>query len=384
MLTGAAVAGSPFLGLIGQKPIIHDPYQNKNIKRMNWDQLQRAARPGDMILTNKRQGTGWKTTQTPQGSEFYHAQPVVARRGGRGLSASAGENVYSELRNLSPKQLLDYTRNIKTLARENHYSDVMLMRPDTPLTSAQQKAFGEEALKRSRNPYDKIRAGTAWLKDIFLPKIGPGSTDIPKGYQCKNDVCSTLPANAYAKATGKSPFPGKLPGDILPADYLREGSGYRPVGARLSYEGISPERMRMRNLGMRGGIGAGLGLGTYAAIEDPYSIPTLPAAVLTPVLAQKIMEQVKKRKALSKVKGTVSPKLRESILDKARHSSQVAFPSFNALLDAGKDSSKESVKIRSNMLRRSLPLGLLGGAGVYGLSQLLKNRVNRNDPETEK
>lgn len=376
LLAGGAVAGSPFLGLIGQKRIIHDPYHNPDIRRTSLEELERLARPGDVILTNKRKGTGWKTVQMPQESEFYHAQPVIARRGGQALTESAGGLGYEQFENMSRKQLYrDYIRGLKDAARGEHYSDVLLMRPKTKLTPAQQKAFEDAAVERAKKPYAKGRAMTNWLKDIFLPKIRGGESKIPAGYTCSGDVCSTLPANAYAAATGKTPFKGKMPGDIMPADYLREGSAYEPVAAHLSYKGLTPGQLRSRGLLARGGLGLGLGAATYAGVQDPTTIPIIPAAMATPWAAAKIYEKIKARQLMSRYKH-LTPAIRERLKEKASEKAETAIPQVLSLLNTAKAPGREAALTRRNLLTRSLPLSIAGAAGAYGLANLLKNRFS--------
>jgi hypothetical protein len=254
------------------------------------------------------------------------------------------------------------------------------MSPKTPLTPEQQRAFMEDAIARAKEPYGKKRAITNWLRDIFVPKLRSDKTKVPAGYVCKNDVCSTLPANAYAKATGKTPFPGKMPGHIMPADLLREGSAYRPVAAHLSYSGLSPQQLRTRGLLSRGAMGLGLGAATYAGTEDPTTIPVLPAFVAAPTIGAKLLKQIKARQMMSKYKH-VSPALRNKILERAEIKADKALPGFLELINSAKDPTREARQYTRNIFRRSLPLGLASGAGVYGLMQLLKKRFSH--PEAE-
>jgi hypothetical protein len=389
MLAGAAVAGTPFLGLIGQKPIINDPYSNPNIRRTTLGELDRLARPGDLFLTNKRHGTGFKSVQMPQGTEFYHAQPVVARHSGLqgegpgGFTFSANELSEPQFKNMSRRQLLrEYGHNIKGTARSSHYSDILLMRPKTPLTPEQQRVFADEAIARAKVPYGKARSAAAWLRDIFVPKIGPENTKVPKGYTCKSDVCSTLPANAYAKATGKAPFAQKSPGMTMPADYLRAGSAYEPVAAHLSYKGLTPKQLRFRALATRAGIGGVLGATAYAGVNDPTTLPVLPAAVLAPMAGAKIYEQIKARMMMKRYKH-LTPALRNRLMERAGDKASKALPNFFELIESGKDPSVAAKQLRKNMLRRSLPLGLAAGAGMYGLTRLLKSRLGKSEPEKE-
>jgi hypothetical protein len=375
-LAGGAVAGTPFLGLIGEKPIVHDPFFNKDIPRVNYDRLSELAQPGDILLTGKRKGTGWQYIQTHTGTPWYHAQPVVGRFGGQtpgavgttlSVNSLAAQNPNMS-NNTAVKQWAD---TIKGEARKSHYSDMLLMRPKQKLTPEQLEKFVNRAVYSAREEYNIPVAIKGWLKDMFLPKIGKGTTALPSGYKpCKADTCGTMSAHSYSEATGKSPVAGKLPRDILPSHYLREGSDYAPVAARLSYEGPSRELLKRRAMLMRGGTGLALGVGTAAAIEDPATLPILPAFMAAPEIAQKLYGKYRLKYLL---------KHNKPVSQYYWMNSEKSMPGYGVLLDNLKETNTRARELRRNALRRSLPLSIAAAAGTYGLARLLKNKISPDE-----
>jgi hypothetical protein len=270
----AGAAASPFLGMIGQQPIIHDPLMNPNVQRFNtMSELARQARAGDVLISTKPEGSAFKRFISPvTGSEFYHAQPVTGVRGNQGLTMTAGEfNSAQYHKNL--KLLKQHTDTVTRDSRVQGYPDITLLRPKKPLTGAEQKVFSQEAMHRARTPYDKNKALTTWLREIFMPKIGDKSKAKAPPI-CEGNVCSTLPAMAYAKA-GRSVIKGKRPEDVFPTDYLRSPN-FEAVGARIkSQYKTSPEMRKLIPYLTRAGIGTALAGGTYAVSKDP-AVGSLP------------------------------------------------------------------------------------------------------------
>lgn len=264
-------AVSPFAGMLGQQPIIHDPLQGaegKNFKSMR--HLQRAARPGDVILTSKPKGSFFKNFIAPAGgSQFYHAQPVTGREYGRGYTFSAGDYFGPEY---SRSNLHEYEPTIAEYLRgqDTGYTDAVLLRPKTPLTPEQLKALRESHLDRGFRDYDGVKAVSTWLRELFVPKWDFLNKGRPETV-CEGNVCSTMPAQSYHEVGGPSVVPGKRAQDVFPTDFLRS-KNFDLVGSKTT-EGT--RRLQRGAWGkaapwvMRGGLGAGLAGTTYALSEDP-------------------------------------------------------------------------------------------------------------------
>jgi len=237
-LSGAAAAGAgaaPFLGMIGQKKIRHDPLmgaQGQQFKTMR--ELSEAAQAGDIVLTAKPRGSIWRNFQLPaSGSEWYHAQGVIGQR----PSIAGSEMAIEELLEFIPKAMLEDTLGMsiedldelsskkrkkalagleEALAKETgltleaaetgmgrrqvnnlmdksspmevalehggpvpitkhmagrDYKDVMLLRPKTPMTPEQLKIFQRQMMERGTQAYSNPKALELYLKDMFVPKI---------------------------------------------------------------------------------------------------------------------------------------------------------------------------------------------------------------------
>lgn len=263
-----AAAAAPFAGMIGQKPVIHDPHLNPDIQRFaTMAELSRQAQPGDVLLTTKPGGSVWKSAIQPlSGSEFYHAQPVVGRRRGHGTTLTAGQYDEPEYRR-NLKAVRRDAETIRDMSKTQEYPDVMLMRPKKKLAPEQLAAFKDEALRRSRTPYDHVKAPMTWLKEMFLPKVDLGGKNV-RPPVCEGNVCSTLPAMAYERA-GVDVLKGKRSQDIFPPDYLRS-EAFEPVGVRLKNEyATSPALRKAMPYMTRAGLGAALAAGTYGVSKDP-------------------------------------------------------------------------------------------------------------------
>lgn len=272
-LAMAGAAAAPFAGLIGQQPLIHDPHLNRKINRFKtMADLSREAQPGDVLLTSKPHGSVWKTTIAPMsGSEFYHVQPVVGRRGGEGTTVSAGDYVLPENLEGIRREGIGYVGNsaekVRKAMREGDYVDALLMRPKQGLTPQQIKAFSDENIIRSAHPYSDSKAIGTWFRDTFLPKIkGVGEkATLPV---CEGNVCSTMPAMSY-KNIGVDVVPGKGAKDVFPPDFMRS-ENFVPVGARLSTKyTMSPQMRKAMPYLSRAGIGAALAAAIYGASASP-------------------------------------------------------------------------------------------------------------------
>lgn len=306
-----AAAAAPFAGMIGQKPIIHDPLRGaKGKKFRSLSELGRQAQVGDILITSKPEGSLFKRFISPAtGSEFYHAQPVLGHRGGQALTSDTG-HLASKKRTV--KHMLRNAARVADLG-DHGYPDVILLRPKKPLTAAQQAKFQRMALERSHYMagYDPKKAAKIYLQDIFAPKIpgitgtGPQqSAPIKDWYQkidknlnvtgkptlevvCSGNVCSTVPAMAMEHATGRGVVPGKAAQDVFPTDFLRSEE-YELVGSRVKSKYPHTTLMRAAPYLMRAGLGAAGAGAVYAGTEKPEVAGAAGGALGASLLASKI------------------------------------------------------------------------------------------------
>ena len=306
-----AAAAAPFAGMIGQQPIIHDPLRGAEGKKFrNLTHLSNQAQTGDILLMSKPKGSLFKRLITPQsGSEFYHAQPVVGRRGNDALTTDVG---YIGTKKTDTKSMLRRTNRVSELGLYD-YPDVVLLRPKKPLTAAQQKVFQRQALERSHyeTGYDPARAAGTFIRDTFMPKIkgltGAGAQQakhkydifqgadknlnpkgVPKkGIVCTGNTCATVPAQAMESATSHSVVPGKAAQDVYPTDFLRSNE-YELVGSRIKSQYHNQALVRAAPYLVRGGLGlAGAGA-AYGVSEKPEAGGAALGALGTSMLASKI------------------------------------------------------------------------------------------------
>lgn len=262
---------SPFAGMIGRQPIIHDPLQGakgKDFKSL--EGLQRQAREGDVLLTSKDKGSLFKGFIDPVGgSQFYHAQPVTGRAGGKGYTLSAGDLAGE---NMTPERALRFDHPIAEHLRHdvNNYGDAVLLRPKRPLSPDELARLQESYGTRVQREYDNSKAVGAFLNEMFVPKL-----DVLARHRtqtvCEGNVCSTLPAMSLHEATGRSVVPGKAAQDVFPTDFLRS-TEYELVGSHVTPATRQLQGSAWRKAApwlMRGGVGAALAGGTYAATEKP-------------------------------------------------------------------------------------------------------------------
>lgn len=378
--TGAATA-APFLGLIGQKKVVNDPHLNYKIKRMRLRDMERMAQPGDVILSSRPGWEGFKVTQAPfSGTEFFHASPVTSRWQGKGEVIDAGEVVFPK----DPKyripadELTAHAKRVGVHFPEEGYGDLVLLRPGKGLTPAQQKRYTEELAKRTHNPYSVAKGVKATLKDLFVPKVKnpkdlAADVDAVRGCESGAQMCSSLPAEAHhAAGTAKNIAKGKLPSQVLPADFLREGSGFTPVGAVIKQEKslTTPLQRAAYRYGGRGLLGLGLGTTVYNTSQDPIGTGALMAGMGTPLAI---------RMALTKKLRRESPRMSPRKLEQAV---DMKLPSVTKVLRMGlmKDpylTEKAKKQLIKRVFTRTLPAGLLAGAGVYGVGSLLKNKLQK-------
>lgn len=333
-MAGAAI--SPFGGMIGQQSLKHDPHLNPNVRRMSLRDISRAAKPGDVLLTSKPSGSIWKHVIKPlSGSEFYHAQPIVGRRDGHGVTMTAGlDHGNEEYANASHKRMIRDADTVNLLPETNHYDDLVLMRPKKPLSPEQAKAFAAGSIERSRMPYDTAGGVRAWVKDLFQPKLKMFENG-KNPELCVGSVCSTDPAMGYADVGGPR-IKGKSPKDVMPADFLRSGD-FEAVGTHLKNKyTMSTTARRALPLAARAGLGAGMAGAIYAGTEDPatLAVPVGMAAgsAASAAIAQKLLHLKNKPDDL--------------------------FSTLNGIGDATRDSTRK--RLAGRYLARRAP-GVIGG-----------------------
>ena len=368
---GAAVGAaglSPFLGMLGEKKIVHDPYFNRGIKRTNSiKDIIRQAQPGDALVTTvggaKR--FAFKVPQsTFSGSDFYHVEPVVKKN----RSFTAGQFDFPEYQNMTLKKLMSQTGKIPD---QTHGDSVLLMRPNKPMNQRETQRFVNDALRRGKNRYDTGNMMKSYLKDIFVPKglKTPNSEVRDLG----GNMCSTHMGQSYQAATGKN-ISGYKPGrNVMPADLLRENSAFSPVIFYNNPKNAplikSPLRSKLLS---RGILGAGLAGATYEGTEHP-ELAGGAAGALGGVHALKKLLQHRERGG-----GTSSAEAVAQVENKIPSVFSVA----NTISGEDKDYAKFLTK---KYLTRSLPALAAGGVGGYYLTKALRNLLTskRQTPTTQ-
>lgn len=272
-MAAVGVAGaSPFAGMIGQERLKHDPTRGAKMQHFqDMEELSRRARPGDIILTSKAKSSYKKPQSWMFGSEYYHAQPVVGRRGDHGTTVSAGDYPEKKYKRMSPQAFGRKIETVKDMMAGEAYTDAVLLRPKRKLTPVELERFVASTIDRSKAKYTKTRAVSAYVKDVFLPKLIPAGLLNRHGGitpTCVGDVCSTAPAQALTSATGRSVVRGKAAKDVMPADFLRS-EHFKPVGK----VGTGARRVSaLRPLALRAGLGAGLAGLTYGVMRAAKAI----------------------------------------------------------------------------------------------------------------
>jgi len=363
-LMGAA-AVAPFAGLIGQQPIIHDPLQGAEGKAFrSMKHLGQQARVGDVILTSKPTGSMFKNFITPAGnSQFYHAQPVTSVQDGMGYTQSAGDLVGQKLK---PTEALDYAHNIPDYFKDpdTMYDSAVLLRPKQPLTPSQLKVLQRDYGQRVQRPYDNKKALGTFFRDLFVPKIDAIANTRPD-VVCEGNVCSTMPAMSYHKATGRRVVPGKPAQDTFPTDFLRSNE-FDMVGHHISPEVRAVENKFLRKAGplaMRAGLGAAGAGAAYAATENPETVAAVPGAVL----ANRYMDSINS-----------VPKTPDEWTNIPR------FDEMFGEMQGGKFQSPEAKAARGRFLTRRIPGILAGGALGYGAAHLAHKGIDHLRGKSEK
>lgn len=281
-LAAMGVAGmSPFAGMIGEQPIRHDPLQGAEGHTFETlRDLENAARSGDVVLMSKPEGSFFKNVIMPSGdSQFYHAQPITHTDKGRAYTVSAGDlhGVYDNPEALRDPDTLfgavkekNWTLTDYMSSGHHPYTDAVLLRPKKPMTPEELRRFKEAIGDRATRIYDDDKGIGTFFRNTFVPKHDFFTRGRPDTV-CEGNVCSTMPAQAYHEATGRDVIPGKRAQDVFPTDFMRSGE-FDQVGSHVSPKTRALEKTWLRRAApwlLRGGMGAGLALGTYEATEHP-------------------------------------------------------------------------------------------------------------------
>jgi|MudIll2142460700_1097286.scaffolds.fasta_scaffold00003_111 hypothetical protein len=370
-----AAAVSPFAGLIGQKAITQDPFTNETIPRRNLRDISQMARPGDVIATTEPRWSGWKLFQSPvTGTEFYHSFPVVARRGNAATAVTAGELAEPEYQRMTTTGLKRKLEELRGGLIREGYRDVVLLRPREGMSPEQIRELQQTLLERAKTPYAPRRGVEALLRDIFVPKI-PGLENLGQPV-CSGNVCSTLPAQSQKLVTGTDVVKGKPAKHVLTADYLREGSPYEAIAARVaSKPRFSPRTTKLLGLGARAGLGLGLGAAAYGISEDPALAAVPIGAIAAPALGRTISQRLAIRRAQQQA--TQQGKtLSTPALQTAKREGYNAFRPFKQFVEYLGAKEPADLKKFRNITRRTIPLALAGGAATYlgakGIERLIK------------
>jgi hypothetical protein len=369
----AAGAGAPFLGLIGRQQIKHDPFFNQNISRMSMEELERAARPGDILLTtDPAKGIIPKAQAGITGSEFYHAQPVVGRRGGVGTTLTAGE-LAEGFEGVSRRGILRELDPISESIKK--YRDAVLLRPTEPLTAEQLAKLQDEIIARAKTPYAPKRGLTTMLRELFVPKI-PGAENFGR-VVCQGDVCSTLPAQSM-QAIERNLLEGKPAKGLITSDYLRS-KALEPVGAHLGGAPMMSAKALSRAKWLtRGGLGLGLAGTVYGLSEDPYLAAAPVGMVALPAAARKGLTELGGYRAKQKaLRGKLTEEALEEAIEQGRRKGYSTLRPLRQITNLlGAKTPEQIAKLRG-ITRRTVPLALAGGLlsylGAKGLGSALSD-----------
>jgi len=356
------VAGAaPFAGLIGEKPIIHDPLINPDIRRVQSPEaLEALMQPGDIFVAG-RESTAplYSIRKAPRGSEFFHGGAVLSgneRTGGK--PRIVAENDW--LRAHAGK-VQDFPTMAEAMAHPDSpvVKDMMLLRPTQPYTPEQLQAFEKQLTTRGRMPYDLAASEGNWWRDVLLPKLGitRGRTKPPL---CEGNICSTTPSMAFEEATGRELLPNVAAHHMSPADILRS-ENLKPVAAHLSPEfeaaAMSPAARQALRFGSRGLIGLGLAAGAYGATQDPINLAAPAGAMALPWVTRKALQLG------HHLRGAEKPLIE----------AKKALPPLSLnLLQLLSETNPRALARLKRMGLRTLPLTVAGGAGALLLAKKLR------------
>lgn len=356
----AGAAALPFAGLIGQKPIIHDPFTNENIRRVrNMQELEGLAQPGDVYVATTAgnpNANPFKSTQAAQGSEFFHAGTVLSPERAGGPVRATPESNWLTYEDTIPR--------MRDLGEHAVDQGVVLLRPREALKAKELAGFEREVTRRAKLPYDFNQDVLSWLRDLVIPKI-PGAKWLGgrATRRCAGNICSTTPAMALHDAAGREVVPHVQPQNVMPADWLRSPN-YEAVAAHMTPEAEAlartPLQRTIGKIAPRLALGGALAGGTYLAAKDPTNL-ALPAGVVAAPLAARQIARL-----YHAARGTEGG---------AARAARYAVPDVNmSLFNMIGSEDPKKLRLLRNITRRSIPLAVGGGVGALLLAKHLKNK----------
>lgn len=266
LVAAGLAAPTPFLGMIGQKPIIHDPATNPNIPRFESARdIEHLVRPGDVLITGKDEPSIWRGFSEPfSGSALYHAETVGRNRTGH--PTHVGNEMFNSPRwtNASDDELARNALRIRNMAR-GHYPDFVVLRPKN--LGGNTEPVMQDVLARSKRKYDLDTALGAWLHDIFVPKTKLTQKIRPEVI-CEGNICSTIPSMALKSKANIDVIPGTPASLTMPADFLRS-TEFEPIAAVGTHTAPGTFTKNVKPFLARGALGLGVAGAAYEASEHP-------------------------------------------------------------------------------------------------------------------
>ena len=354
-LIAGSAAAAPFLGYVGRQRAINDPNLGAKplVGRQNLHELMMEAQPGDVVVYRNPLPLD-QATPYVSGSHWSHAEPVVGKHEGlygtTALSSEAG------------------TRTIGERAQQWGSQEAALLRPEEFLntggqTTPQIENFKRVALEESAKPWDYARSIRSGIREVFTPKIPyiteRGQSRVHRGEYCGQN-CATSSGEAYAAAFDKQApvVQGKGPRDLLPVDYMRSPR-FRLISHTYDpeLEHLTRSQSLLRELGPRLGLAALLGGGAYALGGLPL-VPAVAAGYAAPGIARGLA-------------GLVSSHTGGGFM--ARHD----LPKLHHLIKSIMNPGTDARLIRSQFLKRTLPLGVGAGALAWLASRKASKEIDR-------
>lgn len=316
LLVGGAVATTPFAGMIGQERE-KDPL--KELQRQgkrpvgSHEALKKQIQPGDVILESvpPRQrevrpfGQNRRSLKIDEpefsnfnksvssGSRWHHAEVVQDNKRStftgipqhfdgnvsRNME-SFGDSDLVVLRRKSDKPQTAAQRKKVVKATRKLRDQTWGGKPQKQLNNLSERIFASQRVPEkvknvATGTLDSLAEGPATTKaigkDWFMPKLRKKKI---KSYakDCADGVCSAsgeaVAYDAKTNKSGKGAVRGKVPNEMLPADYLRSGD-YEVVtvktkGRKFKYQDI--RNFKARQLATRAGVGLALGATAAGAV----------------------------------------------------------------------------------------------------------------------
>jgi hypothetical protein len=267
LAAGGAIAATPFLGMIGEQPLRHDPIHNLDIPRVDsLEELSKRMQPGDVLVT-ARPGTA-DIAKTPQvattGSRMHHVVPVVGThpKTGRPQVLINSDLLYDYSHGKPrPNLMEDALDAARTL--EKRYPEAVILRPNKPLSASDIARIREGLTLRAKDPFSMRQAVKNWLTDMFVPKV----KGLGLGQQvCRGSICATAPAQVLHETAGLRVHPTKPAHGLLPADFLRSDA-FTPIAAHIKPGRMGPKALKALRFGSRAGLGLLMGGGVALGLK---------------------------------------------------------------------------------------------------------------------